>query len=221
MTDDSLQHDYWEQEHGHREYNHPVVSAFARQRIAYIQQWLNLDNIQTALDVGCGNGFSTYYLSSYIPHILGVDRSQAMLNRHPAKQEKNLAIADGFQLPFRDSGFDLVYGWEIVHHISDPGIVVLEMARVSQRYVLLAEPNRNNPAQFAFALWDKEHRWVLRYSLGYMRQMFQSAGLKVVHAGCGGWLFPNVTPPWLLSLILKLPYRFPLGISNWVLGEKA
>ncbi len=144
-----------------------------------------------------------------------------MLHRHPAKPEHKLAIADGFHLPFQENGFDLVYGWEIVHHISQPGLVVGEMARVSRRYVLLAEPNRNNPAQFAFALWDKEHRWVLRYSLGYMRQLFQSAGLKVVHAGCGGWLFPNITPPWLLPLILKLPYWFPLGISNWVLGEKA
>jgi hypothetical protein len=30
-----------------------------------------------------------------------------------------------------------------------------------------------------------------------------------------------VTPPWLLLILRKLPYAWPLGISNWVLGYKS
>jgi ubiquinone/menaquinone biosynthesis C-methylase UbiE len=205
MTTDNKQHHYWEQDHGHRQYDHPIVDFFAQQRVSYIRSWLDLDTIETALDVGCGNGFSTYHMQQFVPYVWGLDYSDYMLAQHPHKQNGRLAIADGLQLPFADNRFDLVYGWEVLHHISDPNTVVAEMVRVSGRYVLLVEPNRNNPAQFAFALADPEHRWVLRYSLAYMRQLLLSSNLQVVYAGCGGWLFPNVTPIWLLPFIQKLP----------------
>jgi len=220
MTDNSKQQDYWKQDHGHREYDHPVVNFFARQRVNYIRRWLELEKIQTALDVGCGNGFSTYHMQQHISNIWGLDRSDYMLAKHPLHGNGRLVIADGLQLPFADNSFDLVYGWEVLHHISDPSQVIAEMTRVSRQYVLIVEPNRNNPAQLAFAIADPEHRWVLRYSLRYMQALLESANLQVTYAGTGGWLFPNVTPKWLLPVIIKLPYAFPLGISNWVLGLK-
>jgi ubiquinone/menaquinone biosynthesis C-methylase UbiE len=221
VTDDSKQKVYWEKDHSFRTYDHPVVQFFAQQRVRYLQQHLDFSQIKSALDVGCGDGFSTYYMQAHIPTIFGVDRSNQMLSRHPLKAAGKVAIVDGFTLPFPDNSFDLVYGWEVLHHISDPVAVIREMARVSGRYVLVAEPNRYNPAQFLFALWDPEHRWVLRYSLGYMSGLFTRAQLRVEHRGPGGWIFPNVTPPWLLLFLRRLPYAWPLGISNWVLGCKS
>jgi ubiquinone/menaquinone biosynthesis C-methylase UbiE len=220
MTNDLRQHVYWEIEHNFRAYDHPVVAFFALQRIKYIKQRLSLQDVKNALDVGCGNGFSTYYLCPYVADIWAMDRSWRMLVQHPMYHTGRLSLADAFDLPFADSSFDLVYGWEVLHHLSDPHRVIAEMARVSRRYILIAEPNRNNPAQFALALLDPEHRWTLRYSLNYMRNLFETAGLNVEWSGCGGWLFPNVTPLWLLFIIGKLPYQFPFGISNWVLGSK-
>lgn len=213
---------YWDKDDKkYRDYDHPVVRFFALQRIQYIHQWLELRTIKNALDVGCGNGFSTHYLSRYIPEICAIDRSQKMLRQHPMKTSGKIGIADAFKLPFADNSFDLVYGWEVLHHMSDPSLAVAEMARVSRKYVLTAEPNRYNPAQFAFALIHREHQWVLRYTLSYMRCLFESANLKIEHAGSGGWLFPNITPVWLLSLLKNVPYQIPvIGISNWVLGRK-
>jgi SAM-dependent methyltransferase len=143
-----------------------------------------------------------------------------MLRRNPLYEKGKLVEGDVRTLPFPPGSFDLVYGWEVLHHISDPGTVVAEMARVSRRYVLLAEPNRANPAQFGFALADREHRWVLRYGHGYLRRLIEGAGLKVLRIRTGGWVFPNKTPRWLLPLLKAMPYWFPLGITNWALGEK-
>ncbi len=221
MTDDARQQVYWENERRHRAYDHPVVEFFARQRVDRVMaRWLDLSTVKSALDVGCGNGFSTYYVGERIPEVSAVDRSAHMLDRHPLRHTGRLRQADARKLPFDEDRFDLVYGWEILHHISDPRTVLAEMARVSRRYVLVAEPNRNNPAQFAFALADPEHRWVLRYSLAYMRSLFAASGLQVIRAAAGGWVFPNRTPGWLLPLLRPLPYRWPLGITNWVLGGK-
>ena len=222
MTDDSLQQTYWEADHGHRAYDHPVVAFFASQRVERVAaRWINLPAVHNALDVGCGDGFSTYYMSRRIPEIYAVDRSARMLARHPLADTGRCFQADARELPFEDARFDLVYGWEILHHVSEPHRVLAEMARVSRRYVLSAEPNRANPLQFGFALMDREHRWVLRYSLGYLRRQFEKAGLKVVRSGTGGWVFPNKTPRWMLGPLKRLPYWCPLGITHWVLGEKA
>jgi len=124
-------------------------------------------------------------------------------------------------LPFAACEFDLVFCWEVLHHVSEPATAVAEMARVSRRYVLAAEPNRANPVQFGFALADREHRWVLRHSLSYLRRVFREAGLREVAAFSGGWIFPNRCPVFLAPWLAKLPYRSPLGISNWVLAERA
>jgi ubiquinone/menaquinone biosynthesis C-methylase UbiE len=159
-------------------------------------------------------------MQNYVPDIWAVDQSSRMLAQHPLKNTDKLRVGDALKLPFADNSFDLVYGWEVLHHISEPSLAVAEMARVSRRYVLVAEPNPVNLAQFLFALIDPEHRWVLRYKLSYMRNLFESVGLRVEHSSSGGWVFPNKTPLWLLPLLQRLPYRSPLGISNWVLGSK-
>jgi ubiquinone/menaquinone biosynthesis C-methylase UbiE len=220
MTDDQRQRVYWEAEHGFRTYDHPVVKTFARQRIDYLCSWLDLRDLQSALDVGCGSGFSTYYMSKYIGDIWAFDRSNRMLADHPLKAQHKLVMADALQLPFPDNSFDLVYGWEILHHLAAPEDAIAEMRRVSRKYVLVAEPNPLNAAQFAFALADAEHRWVLRYRLPYMRGLFEKVGLKIIHTSSGGWIFPNKTPMRLLPILERIPYRSPIGISNWVIGAK-
>lgn len=220
MTHDAQQKVYWESEHGHRGFEHPVVKFFSLQRIEQVAGRLDFKGIEKALDVGCGSGFSTYYMQEKVPHLFGVDRSQKMLSTHPLRGRNRLAMADVRHLPFPDRAFDLVYGWEILHHMEKPEEVIREMARVSRKYIVVAEPNRLNPAQFAFALADREHRWVLRYSLSYMKQLFQKAGVEPVEAWSGGWIFPNKTPIWLLPLLRRIPYKSFLGISHWVVGIK-
>lgn len=220
MTTDARQVEYWEQDHGHRGFDHPIVRDFAMQRVRFIQSLLDLSEVQSALDVGCGNGFSTYYLREHISDIWAVDRSEFMLARHPLHSEGRLRQGDALSLPFEDGRFDLVYAWEVLHHIDNPVDAVKEMARVSRRYVLVAEPNPRNPAQYAFAWYDPEHRWVLRFNKRYMRGLFEAAGLRVLHCLSGGWIFPNKTPAFAMPLLKQMPYRFPLGISNWVLAVK-
>ena len=219
--DDDKQKEYWEENHGHRMYDHPVVEFFARQRIEQVAgKWLDLSTIKTALDVGCGDGFSTYYMNQHVEEVHAIDRSNRMLNRHPLRDTGRCVQGDVRELPFEDNTFDLVYGWEILHHISNPHVVLAEMARVTRKYVLIAEPNRYNIFQFGFALADPEHRWVLRYSLKYMRKQFELAGLNPEQTRAGGWIFPNKAPVWLLPILKIIPYWCPLGISNWVLGTK-
>lgn len=221
QTDDARQREYWERDHGFRRFDHPVVRLFAEQRLDVLSSWIDLQAIRRALDVGCGDGFSTYHSRQRMASVFATDRSSAMLSRHPLRGEARLVAADAMSLPYRDASFDLVYGWEILHHVSDPVSVVSEMTRVSSKFVLVIEPNRNHPAQFAFAIVDREHRWVLRYSRRYLEEICRRAGLRVLRSATGGHVFPNRSPLWMARVAARLKYESPIGISNWVLGVKS
>jgi SAM-dependent methyltransferase len=216
VIDDALQAHYWEdQSHAFRPPEHAIVRFFAQQRWRYLERQLDLSGIKTALDVGCGDGFSTRYAPSHM-RVVACDGSLTMLSRHTGGERIQ---ADAFCLPFRDASFDMVFVWELLHHVSAPHRVLSEMARVSRRWVVCFEPNPLNIAQFLFALADRAHRWVLRFSRKFMVDQAREAGLQVIHFARGGCLFPNKTPQWLFPFLRLFPYRLPLiGISNCLIA---
>lgn len=55
-----------------------------------------------------------------------------MLSRHPLLKSGKIVLADGLRLPFLENRFDLVYAWEALHHVSDPRLMISEMACVSR-----------------------------------------------------------------------------------------
>lgn len=218
-TDESAQAAYFEGEVAHhRPASHPVVEGFARQRWSYLETLMDLASVESALDVGCGSGFSTLYAPEHLKTV-GCDQSLTMLSQ---TRRRNSLCASALELPFGSESFDLVYCWELLHHVEEPHRALAEMARVSRRYVVFLEPNPLNLAQFLFSLYDPEHRWVLRYGTNYVRRQVETVGLRVVRHVRGGLIFPNKTPGWLFPLLSRLPYRIPfIGISHVVIAEKA
>ena len=218
-TDAHRQRDYWEMEETpYREVGHPVVEGFSRQRWDHLARRLDLASIHTALDVGAGNGFSTVYAPPHM-RLVATDGSWRMLSKHPGEDR---VLADATALPFADASFDLVFCWELSHHVNEPWRALQEMARVSSRYVLFFEPNPWNVAQAAFSVVDREHRWVLRFSRKYTLDQVRRAGLKPIRYERVGLIFPNKTPAPLFEVLKRLPFRIPVaGISQLVIAARA
>ncbi|KAI9158428.1 tRNA (carboxymethyluridine(34)-5-O)-methyltransferase [Paramyrothecium foliicola] len=68
------------------------------------------------LDVGCGNG-------KYLPvnphvHILGSDRSAALVHLAHTERHGEVVIADGLSLPHRQGAVDFVICIAVIHHLS-------------------------------------------------------------------------------------------------------
>jgi ubiquinone/menaquinone biosynthesis C-methylase UbiE len=59
-------------------------------------------------------------------------------------------------LKFEDNSFDVVFCHALLHHVDDIDRVIGEMKRVSCKWIVLLEPNRNNPLMFLFSLLIKE-----------------------------------------------------------------
>jgi SAM-dependent methyltransferase len=216
MTDLAPQDAYWEDQL-HRDVDHPVVEGFARQRWEHLARLLPLDEIHSALDVGGGTGFSSHFAPNHM-RCVSCDLSRHVLSRSPVRRRLQ---ADALSLPFAGDSFDLVFCWEVLHHLASPYLALKEMGRVSGRFVVVFEPNPFNPGQLVFSLIDREHRRVLRYTKQYMLEQVERAGLKTLSFHRGGLIFPNRTPRWLFGGLRALPYRLPLvGITQLVVASK-
>lgn len=219
--DKSFQKDYWEHNANARDYKHPVVEFFVNQRIKWLRKYIPLDKVQSAFDVGCGDGFATFYFDKIIPHVEGGDIAEFMLKKNPLPKSK-LRIIDAEDLPLEDESYDMAYTWEVLHHVPNPGKAVKEMARISKKYVVIFEPNRTNPLQFTFGLLNKQERGTLRSTRGYLEKLCKQANLRIIKSSFVGKVPPNKTPEFMLSLMKLLPFRSTVlsGITIAIVAEK-
>ena len=97
------------------------------------------------LDIGCGTGYFTQFLSSYCRSIVGVDTSMDMIKyaikKHRDSNIKYL-IADAEKLPFKDGGFDISVSITALNFVKNPLSAVSEAARISRKKVFLGILNR-------------------------------------------------------------------------------
>jgi ubiquinone/menaquinone biosynthesis C-methylase UbiE len=168
------------------------------------------------LDVGCGNGFFTYHLPAEI-HAVALDRSSTMLGMNPCPR---LVQGSALSLPFPEDAFDTVFCSNLLHHLPDPKAAVAEMKRVSSRYVVLSEPNRNNPAMLLFGMIKRAERGTLKFTTRYLSSLANGVGLQVAACGAMGMVFPNRTSEGLLPLLRWVDGLHPWGAYVLLVAEK-
>lgn len=91
------------------------------------------------LDVGCGDGLIAAALQSRRTDIVitGIDVLPRSHTSIPVD------MFDGSSIPFDDQSFDLVLFSDVLHHTSDPAILLREARRVSKQSVLIKDHNCN------------------------------------------------------------------------------
>ena len=98
-------------------------------------------NVQTILDVGCGNGF---FLNALPPkyETIGIDFSQEALKRVKTKT----ILGNISRLPFPDRSFDLVTCLEVLEHLPHDVFTEAlgEIQRVARKYIIVSVPNQQD-----------------------------------------------------------------------------
>ncbi len=208
---------YWESGRTRRRPDDALIASFVEPKLAWLRARVELPAGARILDAGCGNGYFTWYLEK-LGVTVGVDYARAMLRAHPGK---TLAQASAARLPFADRSFDLVFCSNLLHHVDDPVAVVGEMRRVSRDWVVLHEPNRNNPAMLALGLVKAEERRSLRFTKEHLERTAQQAGLEVVDCATLGFVTPNRMPRPLAELLGRWNAPHPLAAFTLLAGRRA
>jgi ubiquinone/menaquinone biosynthesis C-methylase UbiE len=171
---------------------------------------------QSALEVGCGTGHFTRWLSEQGPMAAGLDLSAAMLAQARALDGVLLTQGDARRLPFVDRAFDLVALITTLEFLEQPREALVEALRVAQRGVLLGVLNRWSmlglqrrvAGLFRPSVYSAAHF----YGVGELRRLLRSAADGKAHITWHttlfprGWPWPQKTLPWggFIGMALRL-----------------
>lgn len=91
------------------------------------------------LDVGCGDGMLAKLIMQERPDVEmhGID---VLLRKH---SHIPVRLFDGCVIPHPDESFDIVMFVDVLHHMSDPNILVCEAARVARQSIIIKDHTRN------------------------------------------------------------------------------
>lgn len=198
-----------------RLYSHPVIQAFSLPKYQWIKQQLDLEN-KTVLDVGSGNGYFAQHFDKDC-QLTALDLSANQLQYNPARNKK---IGSAYELPYEDNSFDIVFTSNLLHHLEEPENAVKEMQRVSKKYVVISEPNRNNPMIFLGALCIPHERRAAYSSKKFLSRIITNSQLNILaHTYLGGFVMPNGTPEAMLPLAMARSTS-PLSFFQIFICEK-
>jgi ubiquinone/menaquinone biosynthesis C-methylase UbiE len=112
--------------------------------LQYIEMTSNAFGLRTFLDVGAGTGRGMSFLLDRGKEVRGIEPVAAMIERAELNGVPRglLLQGSGYELPFEDETFDVVFECGVLHHVAEPDRVVEEMIRVAKRAVFLSDSNR-------------------------------------------------------------------------------
>jgi 2-polyprenyl-3-methyl-5-hydroxy-6-metoxy-1,4-benzoquinol methylase len=116
-----------------------LIAGFFTDLEAIIEP-LSADSV---LDAGCGEGEALERLRGSLPErIAAIDADPAAVaaveRRFPGVEVSQGSLYD---LPFRDSSFDLVLCLEVLEHLKDPEAGLRELRRVTRRHIVISVPH--------------------------------------------------------------------------------
>lgn len=134
-------------------------------------------------DVGTGTGILALELAALGLDVVGIDRSEAMLERARTKWQAmqdagpgrvRFEVADAHALPLDDASVDAALAHMVLHSLEDPARAVREMARIV----------RPGGQVILIDFVAHEHRW-MEHELGLLWMGFDADQVREWAAGAG------------------------------------
>jgi SAM-dependent methyltransferase len=189
-----MQHDYYkeyydlERQHWWFVAREKIISNYIQKLID--EKQLEKNNLKI-LNVGCGPGRSSQYLSEF-GSVVSIEYDKYCCEF--AAEKTGLEIIHGSitELPFEDQSFDLVCAFDVIEHVEDDQLAVTEMKRVAKNEGVLFI---TIPA--FMGLWshhDVINHHFRRYRLPQIEQLFNNRkdGNKIFASYFNFFLFPPI-----------------------------
>jgi ubiquinone/menaquinone biosynthesis C-methylase UbiE len=114
------------------------------------------------LEIGCGEGYGTNFLSNYCTNIIGTDIDKKII-KHASLKYKNLIFKqiNENELDFKDNSFDIIICFQVIEHINPNQLdaFLLEIRRIlkNQGIFICATPNKRFRLLPFQKPWNSEH----------------------------------------------------------------
>ncbi len=121
----------------------PLRQYLIRRFLETLTDFLQHDQWETLLDVGCGEGFVDHYLGRRFPEIslTGVENDQQALEvARTINPSFRYLSGDALNLPFPDQSFDAVVCIEVLEHIIEYRKALAELSRVCSSLCVISVP---------------------------------------------------------------------------------
>lgn len=200
-----MQHDYYTEYYDLERQHWWFV---AREKIIsnYIQKLISDKQLPhqdlKILNVGCGPGRSSQYLSAF-GHVVSVEYDAYCCEFASAKTGLEIINGSITELPFEDQSFDLVCAFDVIEHVENDQLAVSEMKRVTKNdgVIFITVPT-------FMSLWshhDVINHHFRRYQLSQIETLFknQDDGKKIFTSYFNFFLFPPIYLVRKISNLLK------------------
>lgn len=161
----------------HREYPYDIarrLSTMQRMRIGRMLAPVRAG--EAVLDVGCNSG----YIVDFLPPgctVSGVDVAPSLVEAARGRLAR-ADVAPAETLPYPDRAVDVVVLGEILEHVHDPAVVLLEARRVARRLVVGSTPHEGGQWGPGGPRGPERHRFHVRcFTAETLRAELAAAGL--------------------------------------------
>lgn len=107
---------------------------------------LSMQKSATAIEIGCGEGYSTQRLREMMPKTVALEASEYVAHQIPFAKKLNPGLKvtqeSIYELKHKDNTFELVYLLEVLEHLDYPEEGLTELLRVTKPggYLILGVP---------------------------------------------------------------------------------
>lgn len=167
-------------------------------------QTVKFTNVKSVLDVGCGEGFTMNRMkdAGVGERREGIEYSETSIAiAKKLYPDLNIKQGDIYKLPYKANSFDLVVCTEVLEHLENPKKALLELVRVSKKYVLLSVPNEpffmmaNLLRGKNLSRWGNDIEHIQHWSSGSFERFVKVPGVKVAAK--------KLSFPWTIVLLKK------------------
>ncbi len=160
-----------------------------------------------AIEIGCGEGFSTKRLAEFLPPSIELEASEYVGHQIPAAQKNNpgmrITEESVYDLTHDSDTFDLVFLLEVLEHLDYPDAGLIELKRVTKPggYIVLGVPRE--PIWCGLNMTRGKYLKSLGNTPGHLNHWSTRNVKKYVEKHFGPVISVKTPLPWTLLLAKK------------------
>jgi SAM-dependent methyltransferase len=166
---------------------HPFRTYFENHIVSLAIKGIEGKGRMSCLDIGCGQGVTTYVLSKYFHEVIGVDFSSGAIKtakgflRAMDVDNAWVLVGDVDDIGLDDGSIDVVHFKDFLHHTAEPLRAMENLRKISREgRIVGSEVNAHSPLMSLFGRMAKHERGLLDSNREWLADLASAAGFEKI-----------------------------------------